>query len=90
MFSQSFSLLDHARPDYFVLDHMLHNDLLSFGTYNALTEYTERPACGYLVPLGHETQEMRLKRERDSWNIGNLAKENQFMKKQKDKRKEIQ
>ena len=55
---------ESARPDFFVIDHMRANGLISPADHRFATDYTERPPLDGLKPLGWEPVEKKLKRER--------------------------
>lgn len=66
---------ESLRPDYFVLDHMRANGLVSVEDYNHAMTYTERPHCNGLVPLGYRTREMKCKIENGLREFHDLQKE---------------
>ncbi|RDL39005.1 uncharacterized protein BP5553_03345 [Venustampulla echinocandica] len=76
----------HPRPDYFVLDYMLHKNLLSKKDYLHLIQYTERPECENLYSLGYQTPEMKRRaetEERRARQTHNLDNERRRMKRGK-------
>ena len=64
-----------ARPDFFVIDHMCENGLISRSDHKLAMEYTERPYCEGLKPLGWEPEEKKLQRERDLQQPYDIGKE---------------
>jgi hypothetical protein len=81
---------EHLRPDYFVIDYMWQNDLLSRRDYEQAMNYTERKYVDGLVAAGHKTKEMRRKEERSLEHRHNLDREKRRIKREKgrSKRKE--
>ncbi|KUJ09341.1 uncharacterized protein LY89DRAFT_537489, partial [Mollisia scopiformis] len=68
------------RPDYWLIDHLWTNGLLSIEVYQHAIKYNERPPCTELVPLGYETKTMSYKRERSLQQLYDLAKESRQRK----------
>ncbi|KAF4631778.1 hypothetical protein G7Y89_g6351 [Cudoniella acicularis] len=82
---------DHPRPDYFLLDHMRNIGILSVKDYEDLVQYTERPYCDNLYPLGFvppETKERKDREIRESRQIHDLGKERRQMKRERSKGRE--
>jgi hypothetical protein len=75
------------RPDYFVIDYMWHNALLSLEDYELARKYTERKYVDGLVAVGHKTKEMRRKEERSLEHRDNLDREKRQMKREKGRSK---
>ncbi|ESZ96888.1 hypothetical protein SBOR_2753 [Sclerotinia borealis F-4128] len=65
----------NIRPDFFVIDYMWKNGLMSEADYIVAGQYTERPFVPGLVRKGFETPEAKSKRERESKIPHNLQKE---------------
>jgi hypothetical protein len=82
---QNFIRTESVRPDYFVLDHMRANGLVTAEDYNHAMNYTERPHCNGLVPLGYKTREMKQKTENGLRQIYDLEKEDRLRRKAKRK-----
>jgi hypothetical protein len=74
---------EQLRPDYFVIDYMWQNALLSCEDYELARKYTERKHCDGLVAVGHKTKEMRRKEERSLEDRHNLDQEKRQMKREK-------
>lgn len=51
------SSYSQSRPDFWVVEYLFKNNLMSVEDYRAAIEYTERPHCDGLLPLG-----LRIKR----------------------------
>jgi len=78
---------ESMRPDYFVIEYMWANGLLSIEDYTSAMRYTERPHCDGLVPFGHKTPEMSRKEEKSREQKYDLDKENRQMRRQRGKGK---
>jgi hypothetical protein len=76
---QNFTPHNQRRPDYFILEYMWANGLVSVEDYSDAMSYSERPHCSHLVPLGHETSDMILKKEGNLRQVHDLAKEKRLM-----------
>jgi hypothetical protein len=63
------------RPDFWVIQYMWSNGLLSEDDFAIAMGYSERPRCDGIVPYGQETPEMSIKKEKESWQPYNLDKE---------------
>jgi len=74
---------EQLRPDYFVIDYMWQNALLSRGDYERAIKYTERKHCDGLVAVGYKTNEMRRKEERGLEQRHNLGREKRQIKREK-------
>jgi hypothetical protein len=74
---------EQLRPDYFVIDYMWQNGLLSSRAYGQAMNYTERKPVDGLVAVGHKTKEMRRKEERSREQRHNLDWEKRQMKREK-------
>jgi len=75
-----------AQPVLSLIEGMYANDFISHDQYVCAIQYTGKD---WLFPLDYETQEMKIKRERNSQEYHNLDKERRAQKKeaQKDKDK---
>jgi hypothetical protein len=73
---------DSVRPDFFVINHMRANGLSSRADYTYANKFTERPYCPGLVPLGYETAEMKMKKERDLQEYHDLDKEKRLLRRE--------
>ena len=80
---QNLESYEKTRPDYFLLDHLRKYKLLSEDDYNNATEYSERPEVDGLVKYGHETMDMKLKKERAARELHDLQKERRQIRKEK-------
>jgi len=80
---QNFIPTGSVRPDFFVIDHMWANGLVSAKDYDYAMTYTERPHCNGLVPLGYKTREMKQKMENSMRQIYDLKNEDQLRRKEK-------
>jgi hypothetical protein len=69
---------EQARPDFWTIDYMLGKKLISEDNYRWALRHTERPSCDGLVPLGYETQEMKIKQERSLRELHDLGKEDRL------------
>ena len=78
-------LYEQWRPDYFVIDYMRQNALLSHRDYEQAIKYTaaERPDYDGLVAVRHKTKEMRRKEEKSLEQRHNLDREKRQMKREK-------
>ena len=74
---------ENLRPDYFVIDYMWRNHLLSPEDYDWAIKHTERKHCDGLVAVGHKTKEMRRKEERSHEQRHNLDWERRKIKREK-------
>ena len=74
---------EQMRPDYFIIDYMWQNALLSRRDYEQAMNYTERKYVDGLVAVGHKTKEMRRKEERSLEDRHNLDREKRQMKREK-------
>jgi hypothetical protein len=74
---------EQLRPDYFVIDYMWQNGLLSPRDYEQAMNYTERKHVDGLVAVGHKTKEMRRKEERSLEQRHNLDREKRQIKREK-------
>ena len=72
---------EQLRPDYFVIDYMWQNSLLSHEDYELARKYTERKHC--LGLSGDKTEKMRRMEERSLEHRHNLDREKRQMKKEK-------
>jgi hypothetical protein len=75
---------EQLRPDYFVIDYMWQNALLSRRDYEQAMNYTERKYVDGLVAVGHKTKEMRSKEGRSLEHRHNLDREKRQMKREKE------
>lgn len=76
---------EETRPDYFLLEYLTDNNLISSEDYTHAIKYTERPHCDGLVPYGFETREMKESKDRDQQEPYDLEKERR-QKRREDKR----
>jgi len=84
---QNLEPFETTRPDYFLLDYLLENTLISETDYSYATQYTERPKCDGLVPHGYETKKMRESRKRSQCEVHDLKKERrQIQREERSKR----
>lgn len=74
------------RPDFWVIDHMRMNNLMTLEDYNQIMQYTERPKCTCLVPKGYQTDEMKRKVEKSLEQRHDLQKEKREMRKESQRR----
>jgi hypothetical protein len=74
---------EQLRPDYFVIDYMWQNRLLSPTEYGLAMNYTERKYVDGLVAVGHKTKEMRRKEERSLEQRHNLDREKRQIRREK-------
>ena len=77
---QDLTPFSNARPDFWLIDYMHMRGLVSSEDYNFWTAYTERPHCDGLVPFGHETDQMKLKKAKGLQVCHDLEKELRLMK----------
>ncbi|KAH8600762.1 hypothetical protein B0O99DRAFT_502638, partial [Bisporella sp. PMI_857] len=63
------------RPDFFVIEYMGRNNLISAEDLSFFMAYSERPSCGNLVPLSAQNNDMSLRKERKFWTSHDLREE---------------
>jgi hypothetical protein len=73
---------NYPRPDFFVIEHMHANGLISLADYTEAREYTERPHCDGLVPRDFQTEDMKRKKEKELQGVHDLDKEERTRRKE--------
>jgi len=79
---QNLAQNEHPRPDYHVMEHLWKNEVITDEDYRYQIEYTERPSCDGLVPLGFRKPGGKVKEV----ETHDLAKERRELKKMQRKR----
>ena len=77
--------VNHGYPDFWTLEHMYTNGLMSADDYAHATRYSQRPHCDNLYPLGYKTPEMRASEERNSHASYDLGKENRQRRRERER-----
>jgi hypothetical protein len=70
------------RPDFFLIQYMWENNILSSSDYSAAMKFTERPQCDGLLPLGSKIPQRERDEDRRSGEHYNLAREKRQQKKE--------
>lgn len=71
------------RPDFWVLEHMKRNGLISPEDYHMAMGYTERPKLKTRVPFSYQTDAMKRKVERSLEERDDVGKERRQMRKER-------
>jgi hypothetical protein len=73
---------NYPRPDFFLIEYMHANSLISLADYREAKEYTERPHCDGLVPRDFQTDDMKRKNEKELQVVYDLDKEERTRRKE--------
>ncbi|TVY62822.1 hypothetical protein LSUE1_G009556 [Lachnellula suecica] len=79
--------VNHPRPDFWTLEHMFREGLMSREDHSEVIGYSERPPCDNMYPLGYKSPEMIAREERDTIATHDIEKEERQRKKEHQARK---
>ncbi|KAH6665003.1 hypothetical protein B0J14DRAFT_493107, partial [Halenospora varia] len=72
---------ERIRPDFWIMEQLRANNAISTGDYNQAIQYTERPRCEGLKPVGFKTPEQRSEEGRKLREDLEVTKEGQGLRK---------
>jgi hypothetical protein len=79
---QDFTPYERMRPDYWVIEHMWENRVISAEDYTYAKKHTERPHLAHTYSLNYETPAMLAKKEKVEQQPHDLGKEKRRMERE--------